>query len=637
MNRARTFAKWLALPAALFTLACALLAPVEAGSAPAQKRAQGEQEVDSNSTVRGRVVYDDTSRPVRRARVMLLAEGGSRTEYAALTDGRGDFRIPNVPAGNYYAFVDLPGIISPVGFMSLGIMRAAASRPPDLGEGRRFFDLIEVDGKQDLSITVHARHGAAISGRVLYADGDPAVNVTISLLRRDADGRVQRYLSGTNLVALSGLRTDDRGMFRLTGLPPGEYLIGVSETAEHGSDNHAGRDDFGVLQGMLGQQLLMTFYPSATSLKEAASFKVEAGDERANVDVTIPERALRTITGLVRTRRDARPMPRVRVNIFRRDDPLSPSGPLAFNDPNDTSPNGTYTDEAGRWYLKEIPEGSYTISVEPPEEYEEGTASTNANVSVAISNASNMNVSMYPQPRPKRLLAPTRRDVEVSGGDVSELVIEIAEGARISGTITFEGGGSPRYSNVNVMRVTEGGGGVRSASEMRSIGVEGGRFSVEGLAAGKFFLQPSVIGSEGDVYLKAMTWNGRDLMREPIELAESASVEGVQIVYSRNPARLFVTALNAGGKRLARNASIYVVPVDQTAWTPYTRSLFCMTGDDGMCPVVAPPGEYRVVALPYMGWRPSFEQEVMRRAAAAPRVTLRAGETQQVEVAVPES
>jgi hypothetical protein len=330
----------------------------------------------------------------------------------------------------------------------------------------------------------------------------------------------------------------------------------------------------------------------------------------------------------------------VRVNIFRRDDPLAPSGPLAFNDPNDNSPNGTYTDEAGRWQLKEIPEGSYTINVEPPEEYEEGTTSTNANVSVTVAevggNASNMNASMYPQPRPKRLFAPTRRDVEVSGGDVPELVIELAEGARISGTITFEGGGSPRYSNVNVLRVAAGSD-VRSTSEMRSVGVEGGRFSVEGLAAGKFFLQPSVIGSDADVYLKSMTWNGRDLMREPIELAESASVEGVQIVYSRNPARLLVTALNAGGKKHARNASIYLVPTDQAAWTPYTRSLFCMTGDDGTCPVVAPPGEYRVVALPYMGWRPSFEQEVMRRAAAAPRVTLRAGETQQVEVAVPES
>ncbi|HEX8354430.1 MAG TPA: carboxypeptidase-like regulatory domain-containing protein, partial [Pyrinomonadaceae bacterium] len=299
-NRARRLARWLLLPPALFALACALLAPAEAGREPAEsardarRATRGAQEPQARepeaaSTVRGRVVYDETSRPARRARVTLVGEGGARREYGALTDARGEFRIGGVRAGTYFAFVDVPGVLSPVAFVSIDELRGGGG-VSDLGEGHAFFDLVEVDGKGDVDVTVHARRGASIAGRVTYADGDPAVNVTVNLMRRDAAGRLQKFLTGANVVSLSGLRTDDRGMFRLTGLPPGEYVVGVSESVDHSHDGTRRRaDDIpGMLEAMMGQQLLMTFHPSATSAKEAAAVKVAAGDERTDVDVRIP-------------------------------------------------------------------------------------------------------------------------------------------------------------------------------------------------------------------------------------------------------------------------------------------------------------------------------------------------------------
>src|SRR5688572_19097590 len=94
-NRALKLARWLPPTAALFALACTLLAPTEAGAgraaADARPRAarrsaqiresvrelqEGERE--TASAVRGRVLYDDTERPARRARVMLVGEGGGR-------------------------------------------------------------------------------------------------------------------------------------------------------------------------------------------------------------------------------------------------------------------------------------------------------------------------------------------------------------------------------------------------------------------------------------------------------------------------------------------------------------------------------------------------------------------------------
>lgn len=652
MNLALRLTKWLLPAAALFALAGALFAPAEAGSAPRRTRAaraqetvrvQGEKsgEPPDDSIVRGRVVYDETSRPVRRARIILITESNGRNEYGALTDARGEFRIAGVRAGTYYAFVDVPGVLSPVGFISIDTMRTASGGMPDLGEGRKFFDLLEVDGRADLNVTVHARRGASVSGRVSYADGDPAVNVSVTLMRRGPDGRPQKYLTGASIGALAGLRTDDRGFFRLTGLPPGEYLLGVHEAVNHGADaSGAGsmNDDVSSsFRGMFMQPLLMTFYPSATSLKEAGSVKVEAGDERTDVDITIPERELRTVGGVVRARRGGTPVGRARVTITRRDDPLGPPAQLAvYIDSSEHGANGTTTDEAGRWQLNEIPEGSYTIHVRPPEEYEETTA-VSSNMNMNNANVAATNATEYRPPRRKRSYAPTRRDLEVSGSDVSEFVVEVAEGARVTGTVTVEGGGAPRYGHISLVSFAEGGAETDYAGAGTGGGIEGGRFAVEGLPAGKFLLRPNVGGADGEVYLKSINWNGKDLMREPLELAEGTSVEGVRVVFARNPGAVNVTVRAAAGKRPPDSVFVSLVPADLSAWSPQGSSDFCATGAGGTCTISAAPGEYRVVAVRRRGDPAAYEAEVRRRAPTAPRVTLRAGETGRVELDAPDN
>ncbi|HWS88091.1 MAG TPA: carboxypeptidase-like regulatory domain-containing protein [Pyrinomonadaceae bacterium] len=651
MSRALRLTKWLAPLAALFALACALFAPAEAGVArrtpPQNARAPREERPPEpeESVVRGRVVYDDTTRPVRRARVMLIKENNvGRSEYAALTGAGGDFAIRGVRAGTYYAFVDVPGVLSPVGFVSLEMLRASPGTF-DLGEGRRFFDLVEVDGKQDVNVTVHARRGASIAGRVTHADGDPAVNVSVSLLRRSSDGRVQRYLPGSTAAALSGLRTDDRGMYRLTGLPPGEYLIGVNEAVNHGSPavgaRSVGEDLSGLFRGMFTPQLLMTFYPSATSLKEAGVIKVGPGDERGDADVRIPERDLRVVGGVVRARRGGRPVRLAGVTIKRRDDPLAADVPLVhYYEGSEYGPNSTTTDDEGRWWLSEIPDGSYTITVRPPEEYEEtpAVASVNMNSSVANANAvagvTNTNTSEYRPPRRKRSYAPTRVNLEVSGGDVTEFVVEVAEGARVNGTVTVEGGEPPRWGGVTMLRVGEAGAAPDNAG-LQSGSIEGGRFAVEGLPAGRYVFHPSVSDTEG-TYLKSITWNGRDLLREPLELAEGVSVEGVRIVYGRNSATLDVT-VRAAGRREPSGLFVVLLPLDLSTWSPLAQSVSCVTNEAGACSMSSPPGEYRVLAMRTPTRPDAYEQEVRRRAANAPRVSLREGEAGRVELDAPDN
>jgi hypothetical protein len=331
-------------------------------------------------------------------------------------------------------------------------------------------------------------------------------------------------------------------------------------------------------------------------------------------------------------------VPRARVSVVRRDDLLSPnvSADLIF-DAYEFTQNGTTTDEEGRWQLWEIPDGSYTVHVRPPEEFESvpvvNANTTNMNSNMVVST--NINSGGYRAPRRKRAYASARRDLEVSG-DVSEFVVEVAEGARISGTISVEGGAAPRYSYVSVLRVTDGVA-VPDEASRRSGYSEGAQFDVEGLSAGKYILQPSIGGPESGLYLKSISWNGRDLLREPIELDEGAAAEGVRVVFAGNPAKLNVSARDADGGRPAPDVLVNLVPADLSAWSPHARTFHCMTEVTGGCTINAPPGEYRVVAMRRPPTPAAYEQEVRRRAAAAPRVTLREGETSRVELDAPDN
>lgn len=643
--------------AALFLLALACLCL--AALAPAARvRAGSQRREEPRATVYGRAVYEGTGRPVRRARVMLINTAtNARPELVGLTDGRGEFRIANVPAGSYFAFADVPGVISPLAFVSVGdLMRGPG---PDFGAALKFFDTFETDGREDKQITVHARRGAALSGRVAYADGDPAVNVSVIVMRRGDDGRLMKFLTGANAVSLSALRTDDRGAFRVAGLPPGEYVVAVTETAEHGDARRARSDDVtSAMDALVNQQLLVTFYPSATTAKEATTVKLGAGDERADMDITIPERELRAISGYVRGRGDKRAVARATVTLIRKDDELS-QGFVNDYTLREYAQNVTTTDEEGRWQFKEIPDGRYTVSVMPREEFEPPDGSTmgeadtnynatvmnsnvtvsNANVTITNANVSiaiNTNAGAYTPPRRKRAYAPARHDVEVSGSDVSEVVVELGDGGRISGRVTVEGGGPPRYAQVSALRVPDGTA-EQDSETAQDTSVSGGAFDLEGLPPGRFFLSPHVYGSsegDGQLYVKSITWNGRDLLREPLEIGDGTSVEGVQVVFSRNPAKLNVRLARAAGKTPPREVTVFLIPANASEWSAYTRRLDCSPDDSG-CQISAPPGDYAVVALPRLRAPADAEAELSRRAATAPRVTLRAGETKDFEVAAP--
>src|SRR5262249_6508450 len=132
------------------------------------------------------------------------------------------YRLTGIPAGQYSVNAFAPALI------------AGDNRFGSQGKSINLNDGETVEGV-DLAL----RTGGAITGRVTDADGQPLVQENVQLYvaveqdRSPAVGQQDRkfpmYLPYNYMMSI----TDDRGVYRLFGVPPGRYVIAV------GIDNNA--------------------------------------------------------------------------------------------------------------------------------------------------------------------------------------------------------------------------------------------------------------------------------------------------------------------------------------------------------------------------------------------------------------
>src|SRR5215469_2342766 len=198
--------------------------------------AKPETKKVQTGSVSGQVFYEDTGKPVRNARILLIPEEQGGNPAYAVSDREGNFHIPKVEEGNYVADVESPGCISAMGFYDASLFTRKEDDKDekfDTAKLKNDFVSAKVNAGQEAKINAFCKRGGAIAGTVTYEDLSPAPNVHVNLFRK-TDSGVQQVISGLNASAFTGNRTDDRGYFRIAGLPAGEYLLAASE------DSHAG-------------------------------------------------------------------------------------------------------------------------------------------------------------------------------------------------------------------------------------------------------------------------------------------------------------------------------------------------------------------------------------------------------------
>ncbi len=333
-------------PASLALLClCAIAAPTRAqgsaeyrGGAPLLLPATG-------FTVTGRVLCADTQHAARFALVSLIPAAAVEGEFdrgrraSGRTDLDGNFSIPNVPAGDYYVTGAQSGYINEAQNVSAALnagSSAALSGVP----------LAHVSAA-GANVLLTLQRGAVVSGLAQWDDGSPAAGVQVAVLPAPTSTAATTNSTpppafggpGFGRGGGQGATTDDRGHYRIAGIPPGSYLLRASVQAPA----PARADDRGFTRNLS----LSVYAPDKLRRTDAVPFTLTAGEDHGDLPITLKLSSLHTLSGQISAAGAA--VHSGTVSVTDTQDPtLSRTGPIAAD--------GTFT-------VPYVPAGSYTLQV----------------------------------------------------------------------------------------------------------------------------------------------------------------------------------------------------------------------------------------------------------------------------------
>lgn len=228
---------------------------------PQPTAATDSRERPRTGAITGRVV-NDSGQPLPNVAVYVRSPGARGAGQVAASNREGFFKLTGLEPLSYEVIATLPGYTSKP-------RESASGTPPQYRIGD--------------SVTLVLVKGGVIAGTVTRPNGDPVVGIAVRVrMIRDYDDRPV-----TNPGATLERTTDDRGVYRIYGLPAGTYIVvadGTNDNSGTGVNAFAGE--------------VPTYAPS-TNRETAAEITVRAGEEASNVDIRYRGERGRTISGIV--------------------------------------------------------------------------------------------------------------------------------------------------------------------------------------------------------------------------------------------------------------------------------------------------------------------------------------------------
>ena len=427
----------------------------------AHPAAQQQRPGNPTGSISGRVTIG--GKPAPNITVMFMpSEGYQRLDRATAkttTDREGQFQLTRIPAGRYQIAAFAPAYFSETG--------------GQVTWGGKNITL--ADGESVEEINIELKRGGVITGRITDANGRPLVQQFVTLAKVEEKGRTESFYSGNYRM----MQTDDRGIYRIYGIPPGRYLVSVGVPINKGH----------VRMGNGNIYYPITFHPGVADESKATTIDVTPGSEATGVDIVTGrvEKAY-TISGRVVDVSTGKPVA----------NQVCGYGHVARYDNYITSmASGPQSDDKGEFRIEGIVPGKY--------------------VALAIITEGS---EFYAAPAP----------FEITNEDVGGIEIKVHRGASISGTVVIEGLGdqeaASKLSELNLMASVP--------TELRIFRHSGtkvnsdGSFRITGVQSGKARIAINYPQPKGVSILRVE----RDAVeqREGIEVAAGESVSGVKVV-----------------------------------------------------------------------------------------------------------
>jgi hypothetical protein len=178
---------------------------------------------------------------------------------------------------------------------------------------------IEVKNHLVTTIDITLVRGAEVNGSVAYDDGSPAVGFKMNLLYPfGAENSGQTVMLSNSRVDFPGEfgTTDDRGYFRLSGIPPGSYVLAASPS---GSVRGCGIASASC-KIMMTDRNYRIYLGNSLRLKDSKTFSIVEGEQKNGVDLVVPLRHLHQVAGVVVAQSDGHVLRRGFVELLYADD-----------------------------------------------------------------------------------------------------------------------------------------------------------------------------------------------------------------------------------------------------------------------------------------------------------------------------
>jgi len=430
------------------------------------------QDHNDNGAITGRVTVD--GKPARGVIVIAVLSGSSDPSKIiermfnspkspkAETDSDGHYRIEGLPAGNYEVGPSAPTMVntSNDGYQKVSIAGGATVEGIDFSLSR----------------------GGVITGKVTDSEGRPLIGESISIKATDNS---KRSVSTPNIDPRMYV-TDDRGVYRIFGVPPGKYIV----------SSGSGGSDMLALMGQRPKRV-QTYYPGVADEARARPVDVTAGSETAvDIKLIAPDKGF-SVSGLVIDGETGKPISDAMVAYSPA--PQQRSGDVDRDESSFFGSGGmTTTNARGEFRFESLAPGSYKAQVE----------------SLGILTGAS---GFFADPI----------NFEVQSSNVVKLEIKVHQGASISGVVVIDNGDASEAFNQLVPVMLYASNGDHSSATAARISADSS-FRISGLKPGLVKIGPLPYAAQKFSLLRVE----RDGIEQPdgIDVQPNEQISGVRVI-----------------------------------------------------------------------------------------------------------